>query len=89
MKTVGSLWTNNMRGWSATASNRKKTTVEVQATSRAIRAPNTSPNLKGEAQMRRGKVSNRQQPPGSCVLDSYRPNMGPPNSWIRPTVVCK
>lgn len=45
MKMVGTLWTNSMTGWSAAASSRKKTTLEAQATSRATRAPNRSPNL--------------------------------------------
>lgn len=45
MKTVGTLWRNSMTGWSAMASSRKKTMVEVHAIRRAIRAPKMSPNL--------------------------------------------
>lgn len=45
MKTVGSLWTNSMAGWSAMASSRKKTTVAEHARDKAARAPKISPNL--------------------------------------------
>lgn len=45
MKTVGTLWRNSMTGWSAMASSRKKTMVDMHAIRRAIRAPKMSPNL--------------------------------------------
>lgn len=45
IKTVGSLCMNSMMGFSAMASSRKKTTVDAQATVKAIRAPKRSPNL--------------------------------------------